>query len=35
MYDNSGFGPKFVEKNQKILFGKKKKGPQKRINDEY
>ena len=31
----SGFGPKFVEKNQKILFGKKKKSPQKRINEEY
>ena len=31
----TGFGWKFVEKNQKILFGKKKKSPQKRINDEY
>ncbi|MHA1986802.1 MAG: ERCC4 domain-containing protein [Promethearchaeota archaeon] len=31
----TGFGWKFVEKNQKILFGKKKKSPQKKINDEY
>ena len=28
----TGFGWKFVEKNQKILFGKKKKSPQKKIN---
>jgi Fanconi anemia group M protein len=33
--DLTGFGWKFVEKNQKILFGKKKKSPQKRINDDY
>ena len=33
--DLTGFGPKFVEKNQKILFGKKKKSPQKKINDGY
>lgn len=33
--DLTGFGPKFVEKNQKLLFGKKKKTPQKRINDNY
>ena len=31
----TGFGWKFVEKNQKILFGKKKKDPQKRINERY
>jgi len=31
----SGFGWKFVEKNKKLLFGKKKKSPQKRIIDEY
>ncbi|MFX1573620.1 MAG: ERCC4 domain-containing protein [Promethearchaeota archaeon] len=31
----TGFGWKFVEKNQKILFGKKKKSPQKKINDQY
>ncbi len=31
----TGFGWKFVEKNQKILFGKKKKSPQKRINNSY
>ncbi len=31
----TGFGPKFVEKNQKILFGKQKKSPQKKINEEY
>jgi len=31
----TGFGWKFVEKNQKILFGKQKKSPQKRINDDY
>ena len=31
----TGFGPIFVEKNQKILFGKKKKSPQKKINEEY
>ena len=35
LQDLTGFGPKFVEKNQKILFGKKKKTPQKKINDEY
>ncbi len=29
--DLTGFGWKFVEKNQKILFGKKKKSPQKKI----
>jgi len=33
--DLTGFGWKFVEKNQKILFGKKKKSPQKRINGKY
>ena len=33
--DLTGFGWKFVEKNQKLLFGKKKKSPQKKINDEY
>ncbi|MFX1480072.1 MAG: ERCC4 domain-containing protein [Promethearchaeota archaeon] len=33
--DLTGFGWKFVEKNKKILFGKKKKSPQKKINDEY
>jgi ERCC4-type nuclease len=31
----TGFGWKFVEKNQKLLFGKKKKSPQKKINDKY
>ena len=31
----TGFGPMFVEKNQKILFGKKKRSPQKKINDEF
>ncbi|MFX1365478.1 MAG: ERCC4 domain-containing protein [Promethearchaeota archaeon] len=31
----TGFGWKFVEKNQKLLFGKEKKSPQKRINDKY
>ncbi|MFX1500636.1 MAG: ERCC4 domain-containing protein [Promethearchaeota archaeon] len=31
----TGFGWKFVEKNQKLLFGKGKKSPQKRINDKY
>ncbi len=31
----AGFGWKFVEKNQKLLFGKKKKSPQKRINEIY
>lgn len=31
----TGFGWKFVEKNQKLLFGKNKKSPQKRINDDY
>ncbi|TKJ18986.1 MAG: hypothetical protein CEE43_16780 [Promethearchaeota archaeon Loki_b32] len=31
----TGFGPIFVEKNQKILFGKKRKSPQKKINEEY
>ena len=33
--DLTGFGWKFVEKNQKILFGKKKKSPQKRINGKF
>ena len=33
--DLTGFGWKFVEKNQKLLFGKKKKSPQKKINDVY
>jgi len=33
--DLTGFGWKFVEKNQKILFGKKKKSPQKKINENY
>jgi len=33
--DLTGFGPKFVEKNKKIIFGKNKKSPQKRINDDY
>ena len=33
--DLTGFGPKFVEKNQRILFGKKKRSPQKKINDLY
>ncbi|MFX0041986.1 MAG: ERCC4 domain-containing protein [Candidatus Hodarchaeota archaeon] len=28
----SGFGWKFVEKNKKLLFGKRKKDPQKKIN---
>jgi ERCC4-type nuclease len=28
----SGFGWKFVEKNKKLLFGKKKRDPQKKIN---
>ena len=31
----TGFGPMFVEKNKKLLFGKKKISPQKRINDKY
>ncbi|MHA2184816.1 MAG: ERCC4 domain-containing protein [Promethearchaeota archaeon] len=31
----TGFGPKFVEKNQRLLFGKRKKSPQKKINDQY
>jgi ERCC4-type nuclease len=31
----TGFGPIFVEKNKKLLFGKKKISPQKRINDKY
>jgi Fanconi anemia group M protein len=31
----TGFGWKFVEKNKKILFGKKKKDPQKKINENY
>lgn len=31
----TGFGWKFVEKNQKLLFGKQKKSPQKKINDKY
>ncbi|MFX1530147.1 MAG: hypothetical protein ACFFBC_03455, partial [Promethearchaeota archaeon] len=30
----TGFGPKFVEKNKKLLFGKKR-SPQKKINDKY
>jgi len=33
--DITGFGWKFVDKNQRLLFGKKKKDPQKKINDEY
>jgi Fanconi anemia group M protein len=33
--DLTGFGWKFVEKNKKIIFGKRKKSPQKRINDDY
>lgn len=33
--DLTGFGWKFVETNKKILFGKKKRSPQKKINDEY
>jgi len=33
--DLTGFGWKFVEKNKKIIFGKIKKSPQKRINDDY
>ncbi len=33
--DLTGFGWKFVEKNQKLLFGKKKKSPQKKINEAY
>jgi len=33
--DLTGFGWKFVEKNQRLLFGKKKKSPQKKINDKY
>jgi Fanconi anemia group M protein len=31
----TGFGWKFVEKNQRLLFGKKKKDPQKKINERY
>jgi len=31
----TGFGWKFIEKNQKLLFGKKKKSPQKKINQVY
>ncbi|UCD02053.1 MAG: hypothetical protein JSV23_03255 [Promethearchaeota archaeon] len=31
----TGFGWKFVEKNQKLLFGKKKRDPQKKINQIY
>ncbi|MFW9827656.1 MAG: ERCC4 domain-containing protein [Candidatus Thorarchaeota archaeon] len=31
----TGFGWKFVKKNQKLLFGKRKKSPQKKINDQY
>lgn len=31
----TGFGWKFVEKNKKLLFGKKKKSPQKKINEMY
>ncbi len=30
--DLTGFGPIFIEKNQKLLFSKKKKDPQKKIN---
>ncbi len=30
--DLTGFGPMFIEKNQKLLFSKKKKDPQKKIN---
>ena len=33
--DLTGFGWKFVEKNKKIIFGKRKKNPQKRINNDY
>jgi len=33
--DLTGFGWKFIEKNKKLLFGKQKKSPQKRINDDY
>jgi Fanconi anemia group M protein len=33
--DLTGFGWKFVKKNQKLLFGKRKKSPQKKINDRY
>ena len=33
--DLTGFGWKFVEKNQRLLFGKKKKDPQKKINELY
>lgn len=33
--DLTGFGWKFVEKNKKLLFGKKKKSPQKKINELY
>jgi len=35
MEDLTGFGPMFIEKNQKLLFGKKKRSPQKKIIDEY
>ena len=31
----TGFGPLFIEKNQKILFDKKKRSLQKKIDDEY
>jgi ERCC4-type nuclease len=31
----TGFGWKFVEKNKKLLFGKKKRSPQKKINELY
>jgi Fanconi anemia group M protein len=31
----TGFGWKFVEKNKRLLFGKKKKSPQKKINELY
>ena len=31
----TGFGWKFVEKNKRLLFGKKKKSPQKKINEMY
>ena len=33
--DLTGFGWKFVEKNKKLLFGKQKKSPQKKINEMY
>ena len=31
----TGFGWKFVEKNKRLLFGKQKKSPQKKINEIY